>query len=440
MVRAKYSKSFTFLIILTAGLILISGCGKNNPTAPAGTPATVEGRVNGNGGYQRMAKSSAVSGIGGAMVLLAEIQVDGSLQTVSSGSITTDADGKFALETNLDGVKNLVVVASKDSEKWEAVVTSEVKSGSVVYSQPLNDETTSETEIYLTAKANGDNIIGYDEIAAYIDSAIAAQIKTDHSLIGSVEASIQTSVDAQQKAYIVGGINISSTDEAKIEAAKADAKASLDRNLYFSSDQTSIDAAFNAYNKDILNAYLNAGVSAVTLVKVLEISQCAFVNYVDHSAINLKAKFELNQNSAERKSELLNLAVQSEFSENAGSQDQLNGLINAGSRLISAVEEASDTAEINAAFNAYRSDLSDVLTVTLGLDPGTFSALQSIVTDLKSSLYTSIGTTSSADAIVAAYISFYSGVSNAVTGSVNSPDSSKAKLIADAFIMLNTEF
>jgi hypothetical protein len=176
------------------------------------------------------------------------------------------------------------------------------------------------------------------------------------------------------------------------------------------------------------------------MVKVLEISQRAFVNNVHNSGIRAEVKFEMLQNSVERKSELLNLAVQSEFSANADTQAQLNGLINAGSSLITSVEAASDNTQIIAAFHAYKSDLSAVLKITLGLDSGTYAALDSLVNDLRISLMTSVGTTASTDAIVAAYVNFYSRVDDAVLSVINSTDNSKAKLITNALIMLNTEF
>lgn len=441
MVRDNFIRYLFIFSMLTAGFLFLAGCGKNNPAAPAGSPATIEGQVSGAGGYQRLAKSSAVNrDVSGASVILAQVNSEGSLQTVSNESVTTDSEGKFSVNTNLDGVQNIIVIATKNNEKWEAVVSTEVKAGTTVYCQPLNDETTSETEVYLSAKSKGDDNIGYDEIAVYIDSALAAQIKADPSLVSSVEASINASINAQQMVYAESEINISAADVSTIGSAKTRARASLDRNLYFSSDQSSIDAAFNAYNKDILNAYLDAGVSAVTMVKVLEISQRAFVNNVHNSGIRAEVKFEMFQNSVERKSELLNLAVQSEFSANADTQAQLNGLINAGSSLITSVEAASDNTQIIAAFHAYKSDLSAVLKITLGLDSGTYAALDSLVNDLRISLMTSVGTTASTDAIVAAYVNFYSRVDDAVLSVINSTDNSKAKLITNALIMLNTEF
>lgn len=436
----RLSKNAVVLNLFFASLLFVAGCEKNNPETPEESVSMVEGKVSGNGGYQRMAKSTGTTGVGGASVYLAEIKTGGTLETVSRGSTITDASGKFEVETNLSGARNLVVVAQKENEKWEAVVTSEVKLGSVAYSQPLNDETTSEAEIYLKAVSEGHEDLDYDEIAVYIDSVLSARIKSDTSLAGSVESAIYASLNAQRKAYAEGGIDVTPDKVKMIAAARAEARASLDRNLYFSSSQTSIDAAFNAYSKDILNAYLNAGVTAVTLIKVMDISQLAFVNSVKGSTLGSDVKFELIQNSTERKSELLDLAVQSEFSAKAGTQAQLNGMINAGNKLIAAIGTASDTAQINIAFNTYRAELAEVLTSVLGLNSQIFSTLQTLVDDLKVSLNASLGGDSSADAIVAACINFYSGVSNAVASAAGLSDSSKIKEVADAFILLNTEF
>src|SRR5665647_1985753 len=80
-----------------------------------------------------------------ATVIMAEVQADGSLKTVSTQSVQTDVNGHFVIETNTSSAKNLVVVATKGSSEWQSVVSAEVKSGKTVYAQPLNSESTAET-------------------------------------------------------------------------------------------------------------------------------------------------------------------------------------------------------------------------------------------------------------------------------------------------------
>ncbi|MHB9013297.1 MAG: hypothetical protein ACYC49_13875, partial [Ignavibacteriaceae bacterium] len=161
-------KLLSFFTIIFA-IAILSGCSKSSPTGPSGSPATVEGRVTGSSSSMgKMQKSSSTqTGVQGATVILAMIKADGSLQTVSKAAVQTDANGKFDVETNLSGISNLVVIATQGASQWKAVITSQVQSGLKVYAEPLDDQTTIKTNIFIKAKENNDGNVTYSEIGNY---------------------------------------------------------------------------------------------------------------------------------------------------------------------------------------------------------------------------------------------------------------------------------
>src|SRR3972149_1903348 len=196
------NKYLPVLLVSLFSVIFVIGCSDNNNN-PVGnnpdSPSKVQGKATDNSGFQK--SRSTNSNIEGATVILARVKADGSLETVSNASVQTDVSGQYTVETNVDGESNLVVVATKGSSKWEAVVSSTVKNGITVYAPPMNDETTVEAGVYASIKASGDVNVTFADIASTINSEIATQVKGNASAMADLAASIKPEAEAKVKAF-----------------------------------------------------------------------------------------------------------------------------------------------------------------------------------------------------------------------------------------------
>ena len=118
--RKFYRYYMSSILILVLSIVFAACSNDNNPVDanPSGT-SKVSGRVTTSDGLPKTlgknggAASTQGGGVQGAVVILAQVQADGSLNTVSTQSVTTDVDGKFTVETKLSGAKILLLLQLK---------------------------------------------------------------------------------------------------------------------------------------------------------------------------------------------------------------------------------------------------------------------------------------------------------------------------------------
>lgn len=202
----KRNSGLIIVVTIIASLFLAS-CSKNDPVGSSVGTSKVAGRVSSTNGLQKSTFSeSTLSGVQGATVVLVQVQADGSLKTVSTQNIQTDAAGKFVVETNLTGTGNLVVVATKGTMEWKAIVSSKVQSGTTVYAPPLTTESTAETNIYIKLVSEG-HASDFDEadLKLLLNAQAAGNIQGDSQaesdFMHAFQASSQASAQASGNSY-----------------------------------------------------------------------------------------------------------------------------------------------------------------------------------------------------------------------------------------------
>jgi hypothetical protein len=403
----KIGRVFSEAVILVILITHFQACTDPNFLDVENNPSKIEGRVTGDSGFGKLTKLN--SGIEGATVTLARIKADGSLETVSKQSVQTDANGKFVLETDVDGEANLVAVATKGSAVWKAVVTSQVRSGIRVYCQPLNDETTAETDVYIESETMGNKVLTYAEVSNSITAEAAAYIKNNLPVIKQVSASLETQSEVSASAFTSTTIGGTVDQWHSITDAMISAQATLERDLHFALTQTSIDAAFESYSESFINAFINAGFSDEIFVKVFEVSNSVFLKEI----VNLSsdARFEFEKRIAELRAKAIDVSVQSKFVLLNASQVQINAIINAGKSLQASIGTAATSSEIVNAFDNYHSFVIDQLQTALGVHGSLISSIELSIEGFKSTLKSSVVSAVSIQDIINAYMNFYSQVS-----------------------------
>jgi len=433
------NKYLPVLLVSLFSVIFVIGCSDNNNN-PVGnnpdSPSKVQGKATDNSGFQK--SRSTNSNIEGATVILARVKADGSLETVSNASVQTDVSGQYTVETNVDGESNLVVVATKGSSKWEAVVSSTVKNGITVYAPPMNDETTVEAGVYASIKASGDVNVTFADIASTINSEIATQVKGNASAMADLAASIKAEAEAKVKAFTGSEVGGTQAKWQIIANARAQAQTQLDRDLFLASSQSEIDAAFESYTNATINAYNTAGSDASAYGKVVEASSRVFIN--NATSISSSAQFAAKKRIALLKAKIINYVVQVKFTAMGASQTQLNTVISAAATLYASISASSTSSEIITAFDNYHTTVVNELRVTLGLDATTTTTIESNIAVFKSELKSSVFASASTDVIVNAYMKFYSDVKAGVEAILTSSSQTEVNAAAQIFILLNAQF
>lgn len=427
-------------LVVFSVIAILSGCANSNPSGPSGSPATVEGKVSGsNSSAGKMFKSTSTeSGVQGATVILAMVKANGTLQTVSKAAVQTDINGKFDVETDLSGISNLVVIATQGTQQWKAVVTSQVQSGLKVYSEPLDDQTTIKTNLFIKAKENNDGNVTYAEIENYVSSGIASEIESDSSMENEVEASINAEANAEAEAASNSALGITQAQWNSVVNGEAEAEASLERNLYYANNQSDDDAAHSSYFQGMVNAYLNAGLSADMYIKVLEISERVFLNSTAN--LNAQVAFSFEQRAEYIKAVIMNYAVQSSFTALGASQAEMNDAINAGVTLATSIKSATSASDINNAYTTYQSTIEADMSVMIGINSSMMSNMDSNLAGYRSTLQAAVTSNASATSVVNAYAAFYASVKAEMTSVMGVSNAARLNAAANVMMILYASF
>jgi len=412
----------------------------NGPNGEANSK--ISGRVTESGGLKSASLKSgqAVAGVQGATVIIAEVQANGTLNTVSTQSVQTDVDGKFVIETKMSGTKNLVVVATKNTSEWKTVVSSEVKSGTTVYAQPLNTETTAEAEVYARLIATGKtNVISQTDVQLYVNADVAAQIKGNASAQDQFISSLEVAAQAKTKASGNSYFGISNSQLQAITTANAQAQADFEAALYNADDSQSADEEkFDNFQKAIVSAYASANVKAETYAKLSAISSKAFINAA--ASMSSPIYFASAESNYLRVAFIMRQAMEAKFQEAGASSTQSSAVVSAGANLTSSIKSSVSLNQIADAFVQYHNSIIAQLKLTMSGYVNAIDMMDASINGnvgIKAILNGAIGATVSTDAIVNAYVNFSNSCKALVQTNMSGAMSTQVNTASEILLLAN---
>lgn len=437
-----FKNNLLFVVIITASLFLTSCSKDDNPLESGGSTAKVSGRISSSGA---MANALSKSGneettqvsVQGAAVVLAQVQADGSLKTVSTQSVQTDAAGKFVIETNLSGVNNLVVVATQGVAEWKATVSATVQSGTTVYAPPLNVESTTETDIYIKLVAQGRaNNIDAADLKILLNAQAALHIRgnanAEAEFINALQAKAQAAAQARGNSYF----GLSSSQIQSMINAKAEAKAMLDAALYNSGDtEEEIEKEIQYYEERVCaNSNVNASVHA----ELMRIGVTTFLNATTSMSTN--GRLAIAKSFYKRYASVLNVAMKQQFQAAGATEAQINAAASAGAALYSSIKTAADLNVIANAFVQYHSSIKSQLKITLASYASAIETIDMSINSAASAktiLNASVIGLVSLDAIINAYVVFFNSVKTTTQVTMVGASSSQINAASRVLILAN---
>ena len=444
---SKTSKSHFRLLygILMAFLFFVlTSCSKDNPVDSGGANAKVAGKVTSDSGlYKSLQKSSGIEssqGISGATVVLAQVQADGSLKTVSTQSVQTDVNGNFTVETNLSGAQNLVVVATKSTSQWKAVVYSQVSSNTTVYCQPVNTQTTAQADVYSQIVLSGQaNTVSTADLQMYLNSSVAAQISSSTTAKSQYASCLATESQVRTQASSHTYFGISSSQLQTIENARAQASVALQSSLYSHADsQSSASQDFQTYQRACINAYTSASVKLENYAKLLRISSRAYIS--QSAQMSSSAYFSAAQSINAYLAIALRSAVEAKFQEAGASSAQISTVTNAGAALSASISSATTVSQMNDAYVQYHNTIVAQLKIVLSAYASLIDSIDTSIngtTGAKATLNTALSGTFSTSLFINAYTSFYSALAAAVQTTLTGATSAQVSNATELLILAN---
>ena len=410
----KHIDRLLFAAVITTSLFIAACSNDDNPVDSGGGTAKVAGRISsGNSMAKAMSKTGdaeTIASVQGAAVVLAQVQADGSLKTVSTQSVQTDVSGKFVVETNLSGANNLVVVATQGAAEWKAIVSATVQNGSTVYAPPLCVESTTETNLYIKLVSQGRaNNIDATDLKILLSAQGAAHIggnaNAEAEFINALQAQSQATAQASGNSYF----GLSSSQIQAMMHAKAEAKAKLDAALYNSGDtEAEAENDINEYDGWV---YSNSSVNANVHAELMRIGVTTFLNAT--ATMSANGRLAIAKSFYKRYAFVLSVAMRQQFQAAGASDAQISSVNSASSSLYASVKTSNDLNQIADAFAQYHSSIKAQLKLTLASHANAVEITDAGINSTASAktiLSASLGGTISMDAIINAYVAFFNSV------------------------------
>ncbi len=438
----KHKVRLFFALLVSASFIFTACSNEDNPVNSGGSTAKVAGRISsGNGMAKAMSKSgdteTTFSSIQGAAVVLAQVQADGSLKTVSTQTVQTDVSGKFVVETNLNGAENLVVVATQGAAELKAIVSSKVETGVTVYSPPLTVESTTESNLYIKLVAQGKaNYIDATDLKILLNAQAALHINGNASaeaeFIKALEAQSQTYVNASGNSYF----GLTSSQIQAMMHARAEAKARLDAALYNSSDsEAETENDINEYESFV---FANSTVNSTVYAELIRIGATTFVN----ASVNMNANGRLAvlQSYYKRYAFVLSVAMKQQFQAAGATDAQVNAVVSAGASLYNSLKASASFEQMADAFVQYRSTVKSQLKLALSSYSTSIETIDTSINgavSAKTVLNASIVGSISLDLIINAYVAFFNSVKSTTQTTLVGASSAQVNAASQIMILAN---
>ncbi|MEW6702084.1 MAG: hypothetical protein AB1298_05140 [Bacteroidota bacterium] len=446
MLKIKKAGNNLFLAVIITTSFFLASCSKdNNPLESGGSTSKVAGRISpSTGSATTLSKSgnaeTTQAPVQDATVILAQVQADGSLKTVSTKSVQTDAAGKFVVETNLSGVNNLVVVATKGEAQWKAIVSSTVQSGNTVYAPPLNMESTTETNLYIKLVSQGRaNSIDATDLKILLDAQGASYLRSNANaeaeFINALQAQSQATAQAAGNSYF----GLSSSQIQAVMLAKAEAKAKFDAALYNAGEsEEETENEINNFEGSLLSVYTKNATSANVYAKLMRIGVTAFVNATTSMSAN--GRVAIAKSFYKRYAFVLSVAMKEQFQSAGASSAQINAVASAGAALYSSIKTSADLNQIANAFVQYHSSIKSQIKVTLASYADAIEIIDSSINATASSktvLNASLIGAVSIDAIINAYVTFFNTVKSTTQATLTGASSEQVSASSQILILAN---
>lgn len=425
-------------IIMISSFVLFS-CNNDEDTNPVdgNSNTAIKGRVTGNAGYGSGLQKVS-SGIEGATVTTAEIQSNGSFKAISEASVQTNANGEFELTSNSAGKSNIVVMATKNSTQWKAMISSEIKAEQTNYSPPVNEETTGEVDVYSEVIAdNQESLVGYADVAFYVDSKIAAKVKNNSNERKKVKDAVVAEKEARNSTFRDSHYGYSDDEVKDTKVVEKDAQKEFETDLYLSSDtEASYDMAWESYYNTLVSGYSNTSISLTDYAEIKEVSGKVMSEM--SSDLDAEAKFQLQKRNSYLKAKLIAKAMINEYDKVGADNQSKQEVENYNNNLLISIKASNNVNDINDAYANYKSEVKANLNSSFSTYASAFATVESVIeTSLITTLKTGIAASTNMQAIIKAYTTFYSNIDATVSSEVQTSDSNQIKAISNIYALIS---
>lgn len=439
----------TLIIILTLGLVGVSCNDTSTGTGgPDGERVTFQGRVENNSSNSSASNNStdeSVSAIEGAVVTAARVKADGSLETIGSNQVQTNAQGQYSLTVDIssatDVANRTVIVAEKSGETAKTFVGAEVVDGSTITVQPITFESSAEADVFQNVVANGNtDIVAKADIEAKIEDDVAADIESNAQNAATIASALASSAEAKAQFYAEKGIEISEDQRQQIAQIKQNAQVQLANDLSAATNTEEKQAALDTFLETVANAEMEAGVEAWAVAQSYDFAARMLVK--QSAELSSDAQAELRKQAYYYAAVAIDAAVQAQLTALEASQATIDAVADAGATLQSEVQSTTNGSKeaIDEFFVQFNEDVQAAVNNDTSLNGSAFVSANTAISgsaDLKSTLESTLSASSSISTMLSAYADFSSGVQSIVDSNFTDAGDAEAQAYTRILVLIN---
>lgn len=435
-------------LLLISITVAVLGCGDENATGISSQYSIVRGIVTDDSGSYSSHRNpgpgsmaNVASVVQGATVVAMSASLGPSLEAISD-TTHTDAAGNFSLTCEATNIRNVIVVATKGTKVWEAVVGSNLNSGGTEYCQPLTEQSTVEAQVYvMLSRSAGSGAVTYADVVEIVSSPVASAAENSATGIEKLAASIAAGEQAWTAALwnsSVGNVPLGSTNV--VEIARTTAEESLELSLNTAGEnQVLADHAFVNYLQADQNAYVIEGVSRQAVAQIAAI--CARAETDAMMGADSGLVFAVTRQTDLVTAVMVKGAVDSSMQVLLASQSRLDSADAAGEALIEQIQSGSTLAGLDSSLKTYHNTIVQLTAEEVG-EPaasGVILADSKIngVGGLRSTLLSTAALQLSSTDLVQVYAGFFQGVESLVHSDIGSLPGLQINSIAGILMLTN---
>lgn len=399
--------------------------------------------IQGNGGATVILPGFSLSGnveggVSGADVQIAKVNADGSLEIIGEIKTQTDAQGGFTIHTDTKLPDSVVVVVTKNDSRLMVLIDSAT-------SKPVQvgTETTVETQIVQQLIKDGKTGITSEEIKSHVDSNVAAEVKGNDSAIAHLIGSLELAAKAQNGFLLDSGFGLSASGLNLIASARAGAQTRLEADLKAAAGAAaSVQAAYDAYHRTVVDAYVQAGLDANTYAKSMQVYAQALARFT--VGVTAEAKFSLIKSAHAQAAHGLRTAAEAQVKAAGATDATLKTFMQAGAAFQASVDAAVSAEAIASAYAAYDASVTASLKAALILQASAIESLNAKIRaadGARADLMAKVQAAADADAAAKAHVEFSAAVQTQVKaafgGGLGAPTGAQVDAMAQAMILAN---
>jgi hypothetical protein len=408
---------------LLTGILLLAGC--DSTTGSGGeTDTTFEGRVTDDVGFSKSADS-----VEGAVVTAANVSASGSTNQIE-GEATTDAEGRFQLETQ-DAANEVILVAEKTDFRSKVMAYTDGRTA--INTMPMTAETHGEADVFVEARRqDDDDDVTMSDVAVYVTHEFAAEASSDAEAATSIAAAIVAEARAR-KDYVREETGNEQAEEARDRENQAFLEFQADISASAgTSAQTDVVEAFESA---LIEAYSDAGVAIETQARARQAARAALVRF--SSDVSSSARLHLRKQAEVLAALATSESIDASFRAGGATEARIDALEEAQSTFLAQLRTASSTAAIAEAKAQYEASLHEELAAEIGVDAGAIATADAALETAEIALELAVTTAASASAVAQAHASFYASAETAARTSL--AESDDAELGASVLTLLSAD-